>query len=175
MNIHAGHEGDGTLPPDGFVPNYLLYLLAAASAAVSAEFHEQVRARGLRVPEWRVLACLNDRDGQMVTQLAALALMEQSRLTRIIDQMAAKGLVRRRSDAADRRRVRVYLTPEGRQLAEELVVAAKTHEAGILDQLGADEARMLKDVLKRIHSLHRPGDEPAAAGTAQEPAGPPVG
>lgn len=162
MNIHAGHEEDRALPPDGFVPNYLLYLLAAASAAVSAEFHEQVRARGLRVPEWRVLACLKDSDGQMVTQLAALALMEQSRLTRIIDQMAARELVLRKSDAADRRRVRVYLTPQGERLATELVEAARSHEAGILVQLGADEARMLKDVLKRIHALHTPGSTAAA-------------
>lgn len=155
MNIHADHDADGTLPPDGFVPNYLLYLLAAASAALSGEFHEQVRARGLRVPEWRVLACLNDRDGQMVTQLAALALMEQSRLTRIIDQMALKGLVRRRSDAADRRRVRVSLTAEGRRIAVELVEAARAHEAGVLARLGEDQAHGLKDVLARI--LNAPG------------------
>ena len=43
-----------------FVPGYLLYLLAAASDAASAQFHAHVRTEGLRVPEWRVLACLND-------------------------------------------------------------------------------------------------------------------
>ena len=69
----------------GFVENYLLYLLAAASEKASADFHEEVRAAGVRVPEWRVLACLADEDGAMITHLAALALAEQSRLTRIID------------------------------------------------------------------------------------------
>ena len=37
---------DGPKAP--FVPNYLLYLLAAASEAASARFHSHVRTRGLR-------------------------------------------------------------------------------------------------------------------------------
>ena len=72
--------------PD-FVSDYLLYLLAAASDAASEQFHKTVRKAGLRVPEWRVLACLYDHDGAMITELARLALVEQSRLTRIVLQM----------------------------------------------------------------------------------------
>ena len=149
MNMRIDHPRQ-----PGFVADYLLYLMAAASAAVSGEFHEQVRARGIRVPEWRVLACLADRDGQMVTQVAAIALLEQSRLTKTIDQMAAKGLVRRRGDMKDRRRVRVFLTAAGRRIAGELVAAARAHEAGILAQLAPGEPEVLKAVLKRIHALH---------------------
>jgi hypothetical protein len=74
-------------PKAPFVPNYLLYLLAAASEAASARFHSHVRTRGLRVPEWRVMACLTDTDGSMVTELARYAMIEQSRLTKIIIQM----------------------------------------------------------------------------------------
>jgi DNA-binding MarR family transcriptional regulator len=104
-------------PKAPFVPNYLLYLLAAASEAASARFHSHVRTRGLRVPEWRVMACLTDTDGSMVTELARYAMIEQSRLTKIIIQMDARGLVTRRSDPTDGRRVRVFLTPQGRALA----------------------------------------------------------
>jgi DNA-binding MarR family transcriptional regulator len=150
----------------GFVRNYLLYLLAAASDGVSTEFHALIRARGVRVPEWRVLACLADEEGQMVTQLAALALMEQSRLTKIIDQMAEKDLVSRRSDQRDRRRVRVYLTKKGRKLAAELIKEARAHEAGIIEQISPDQAEILKGVLARIIDLHGPearaGDRPSA-------------
>ncbi|MCY0154110.1 MarR family winged helix-turn-helix transcriptional regulator [Hoeflea alexandrii] len=99
-------------PKAPFVPNYLLYLLAAASEAASARFHSHVRTRGLRVPEWRVMACLTDTDGSMVTELARYAMIEQSRLTKIIIQMDARGLVTRRSDPTDGRRVRVFLTPK---------------------------------------------------------------
>lgn len=136
----------------GFVENYLLYLLAAASEKASVEFHAQVRGRGVRVPEWRVLACLRDDDGAMITRLARFSLIEQSRLTRIVDGMADKGWVTRRADAGDGRRVRVWLTDAGRGLAEELVEAARTHEAALLGALEGSDAGRLKGALRVLLS-----------------------
>lgn len=141
----------------GFVHDYLLYLLAAASEAASAQFHAHVRREGLRVPEWRVLACLHDQDGEMVTRLAGYALIEQSRLTKIIAQMDARGLVTRRGDAEDRRRVRVYLTEDGRALATRLVADARHHEAEVLRRLeGSDGARIKHALSAIIDSLAEP-------------------
>lgn len=134
----------------GFVGDYLLYLLAAASEGASAQFHAQVRARGLRVPEWRVLACLNDRDGAMITHLAKVSFFEQSRLTRIIVQMEVRGLVTRQSDPRDGRRVRVSLTDAGRVLAHELVPLAKQHEAALLALIPRNQGENLKPALHAL-------------------------
>ena len=136
--------------PTGFVDNYLLYLLAAASDAASAQFHAHVRQAGLRVPEWRVLACLHDRDGAMITQLASIALVEQSRLTHIIAQMERRGLVTRKGDPSDGRRVRVYLSEEGRALVGRLVPDARQHESELLARLNRSEGQHLK---RALHSL----------------------
>ena len=144
---------------DEFVPGYLLYLLAHASDAASAQFHAHVRAAGLRVPEWRVLACLADRDGAMITRLARFALIEQSRLTKIIIQMGERGLIRRQGDPEDRRRVRVYLTDEGRALAQRLVADARTHEQKLLQMLeGGDGARIKLALSSLIERLAPPGE-----------------
>ena len=134
----------------GFVADYLLYLLAAASDGASAQFHAEVRRRGLRVPEWRVLACLHDQDGAMITHLARIALVEQSRLTRIIVQMESRGLLTRQSDPRDGRRVRVYLTPQGRALISQLVPLAQAHEQSLLSQLSTQDAARLKPMLRTL-------------------------
>jgi len=136
-----------------FVADYLLYLLAAASEGASAQFHAEVRKQGLRVPEWRVLACLHDYDGAMITQLARIALVEQSRLTRIIAGMQDRGLLRRQSDPKDGRRVRVYLTAEGRTLTQSLVPQAQAHEAQLLDQLSQHGTTDLKPMLRALLSI----------------------
>ena len=130
-----------------FVDGYLLYLLAAVSHAASGQFHARVRAAGLRVPEWRVLATLVDCDGAMVTRLAETALIEQSHLTKIVAQMEDKGLVQRDPDPEDRRRVRVRLTAAGRSLALRLVAEARSHEAGLLDRFPQAEGERLKSAL----------------------------
>lgn len=149
-----GHTGrmieNSETPQDGFVPNYLLYLLAAASEAASARFHAHVRSRGLRVPEWRVLACLTDWDGSMVTELARYAMIEQSRLTRIIIQMDKRGLVRRGNDPKDGRRVRIYLTDAGREIARELVADAKTNEGQLLATLQGSAGEEIKHSLRAL-------------------------
>lgn len=135
---------------NAFVDSYLLYLLAASSEAASAEFHAQVRTTGIRVPEWRVLACLHDADGQMITRLAEIALVEQSRLTRIIDSMVKRGLLERRDDATDRRRVRIYLTTAGATLAADLVSLARVHEERLLEKLPVDQMDALKPALSTL-------------------------
>ena len=143
----------------GFVSDYLLYLLAAASEAASAQFHAHVRDNGLRVPEWRVLAWLHDRDGEMITRLARISLIEQSRLTKIIIQMEERGLVRRQGDKQDRRRVRVWLTEHGRPLAARLVADARTHETGLLSKLeGGDAARLKQALTTLLDVLERESD-----------------
>jgi len=136
----------------GFVTDYTLFLLASVSALASEEFHAQVRAEGLRVPEWRVLACLHDRDGQMVTHLAALSLIEQSRLTRIIAQMETRGLVARRADPEDGRRVRVFLTDGGRNLAGRLITQARSHEAAFLARVPGGRGPLLKETLSALYA-----------------------
>jgi DNA-binding MarR family transcriptional regulator len=141
----AGSQAEGT-----FVPNYLLYLLAAASEAASARFHAHVRTFGLRVPEWRVLACLTDWDGSMVTQLARYAMIEQSRLTKIIIQMDKRGLIKRGSDPSDGRRVRIFLTDKGRKIAQDLVTDAKANEQELLASLQGSAGEQIKHTLRAL-------------------------
>jgi DNA-binding MarR family transcriptional regulator len=82
--------------------------------------------------------------------LAKLSLMEQSRMTRIVDQMDARGLVRRAPDEKDKRKVRVFLTAEGRGVAEQLVADARQHESRLLSVLADTDAARVKVVLQSL-------------------------
>jgi DNA-binding MarR family transcriptional regulator len=149
MHETGNHDAD-TAPNAPFVDSYLLYLLAASSEKASAQVHAHVRKQGLRVPEWRVLACLVDHPSMMVTRLAELSLMEQSRMTRIVEKMAERGLVQRQSDTEDRRRVHVSLTETGRDLAERLVCDARAHEKQMLADLEDTDAALIKPMLTAL-------------------------
>ncbi|WP_282605157.1 MarR family winged helix-turn-helix transcriptional regulator [Pelagibius sp. Alg239-R121] len=153
-----------------FVDGYLLYLLAATSHALSSKFHLQVKAQGVKVQNWRVLACLIDRPGLMLTELAQFVLLEQSHLTKIIDQLQADGLVEKHLDTADRRKIQIYITDRGRELVEPLIAAAKTHEQQATAILSRDEEKSLKTILHKLireqretgnHSLEEEATRPA--------------
>lgn len=133
-----------------FVDDYLLYLLARASSEISAQFHTDLKKHGLLVPEWRVLATLSDGDGMTLGELAARALSHQPTMTKTIDRMERTGLVTRRKSDPDRRQVRIYITADGRKRVKDALVAAKQHEAEVLSDYGADEARRLKAMLQTL-------------------------
>lgn len=136
--------------PVRFVDGYLLYLLARASGIASAEFHDRLKARGVPVPVWRILAVLKDTAGVTVGELAARCLANQPTITKTVDRMQAQGLVVRITDTGDRRRVFVRLTPAGEMLVDELIDDAKAHQDRLVRAMGLGESRILVDALQRL-------------------------
>lgn len=130
-----------------FAESYLSYLLTRAGHIVASGFHKKLKTWKLTIPEYRVLACLTGAEGLGVGDLAAMAIMEQSRMTKILDRMQKQGLVERRSDARDKRRVLIHLTDQGRKRAEPVLRAAKQHEADMLAPLTAEERGMILHAL----------------------------
>ncbi|MBP0462675.1 MarR family transcriptional regulator [Roseomonas sp. PWR1] len=130
-----------------FVDDYLLSLLARASFVVSSEFHDRLRARGVSVPVWRVLATLSGGP-ETVTALAEACLLQQPTMTKVLDRMERDGVVKRQQDARDRRLVRVHLAPKGESMLGDLLVAARAHEAEVLSR--HPDAAAIKDLLRAL-------------------------
>lgn len=133
-----------------FVDDYLLYLMARASHAISAEFHGTLRRAGIQVPVWRVLASLAGSSGETVTGLAEACLLQQPTMTKLLDRMVRDGLVKRMPDARDRRVVRIVMTPRGEAMVRDLLVTAKTHEAELLSRFPDINAQRLKELLRSM-------------------------
>jgi 3-hydroxy-9,10-secoandrosta-1,3,5(10)-triene-9,17-dione monooxygenase reductase component len=154
----ATNSGKAATPAsEGFARNYLAYLLARASFIVSNEFHTALKTWDMSVPEWRVLACLTDVEGLSVGELAAMALMKQPRLTKVLDRMERDGLLRRRSATNDRRRVTLHLSAKGRARVKPVQRAASRHEAELLSQFTEEEKLTIKSALDLLIGRARTG------------------
>jgi DNA-binding MarR family transcriptional regulator len=111
------------------------------------------RERRLPLTWYEVLLKLSagDGGGLRMHELARAVLLSRSGLTRLIDRMAAAGLVARCPAAQDRRGMLVRLTPVG---ATAFRRAAPAHLRGIerhfAAYMTADEARMITDVFARV-------------------------
>lgn len=133
-----------------FTETYLPYLLARASHSVSSSFHASLKTWDLSVPEWRVLACLAEADGLAVGQLAAMVLMKQPSMTKVLDRMEADGLVRRRGAREDRRRVLIHLTPKGRARVKPVLAAARAHQRERLAPFDEAERALILRALRLL-------------------------
>jgi DNA-binding MarR family transcriptional regulator len=71
---------------------------------------------GLTYPQYLVMLVLWESDGLTVSDLGGRLTLDSGTLTPLLKRLEAGGLVQRRRDAADERRVIVSLTPAGRAL-----------------------------------------------------------
>lgn len=130
------------------------HALISTQARLLARLDEELAdAHGLSLADYEVLVQLADAPGgaRRMADLAELALVSPSGLTRRVDGLAAKGLVCRRTCPSDRRGSLASLTEDGRRRLEE---AAPTHVAGVcrhlIDRLSRDELTILAEALGRV-------------------------
>jgi len=113
----------------------------------------QERAAVDVTPEmWTVLSRLVARDGQYQSELAAATYRDRPNMSRILAGMESRGLVFRRPDRDDRRRTRVYLTPDARELVAVIAPIAIQARDRLYDGLKKKELKALRRALRTIES-----------------------
>ena len=133
-----------------FVDGYLGYLLGQANHALYKDFDSHVRAAGLSMIEWRVLATLHDSPPLTVSQLAQEVLCKQPTVTKLVQRMADQDWLELLADAMDQRRTLVTVSPAGRKLVRPLLEKARVQESQLLRNLAAPEQAALKKLLAKL-------------------------
>ena len=101
--------------------------------------------------EWAILANLSMLcDGQFQQQLADRTFKDKAAVTRLIDGLEKKWLVKRVPDVTDRRQKKIFLTKKSSELVMNLLPVAK--QAQLKGQRGIDPEHLeiFKSVLKQI-------------------------
>jgi DNA-binding MarR family transcriptional regulator len=104
----------------------------------------------LSASEARALIELVAARGIAQGQLGTLLGLEKSTVSRLAAGLERKGWVRRGRDEANQRYVRLYLTPEGSQVAARVWSAWQTRQARILAELTAEERAGLASGLRGL-------------------------
>ena len=131
-----------------FPHDYLPYLVARASFVILHQFHALLKPRRMRVPEWRVLATLSAGGGYTVGALARATLFKQPTLSKLLDRLERRGLVRRVAGGMDLRHSLVELTPRGRKRIGPVVAQARRREKAVLRNYRARDVKAFKGLLK---------------------------
>ena len=132
--------------------NALPFVLHRAASRMAGDFAARELARsGATLPMYNVLATLVRHDDQRLGDLAVLADMEISTLSRLIGAMQARRLVSRRRSGKDARAVRIRITDHGRSLSQKLIAAATSYEAAMTRSLVPRQVQELKRALVQIH------------------------
>jgi DNA-binding MarR family transcriptional regulator len=144
----------GSADPQGEFPfavtDYVPHLIAAINQFRDSTLDAALRKVGLNVGRYRVLGVLSRFGLCSMTELAHFTAIDRTTLTRIADHLVAGRLVERRSDAKDRRQVRLELTAEGVQLHRKGLHLVFDLNSRLLDSVPDEAARSAARVLQEI-------------------------
>jgi DNA-binding MarR family transcriptional regulator len=120
--------------------------------ARDSELAQGLRPFGLRVPEWRALAALYSRHKCTTSELADLATIDRTTLTRTVDRMEEAGWLARLADSQDMRVTRLARTAAGRRLFDRIWPAVAELNALALDGLSKAEIEALRRTLEKMRA-----------------------
>jgi len=123
--------------------------LCKAMEAIRQHELEQV---GLYRGQAAILWQLRQRDGITQTNLAGRLDLTRASITSSLVRMEDTGWIRRDKDPADRRVLRVFLTPDGKRLARKLDKVLENIEAALTNGLEAESIACLIDTLRETHT-----------------------
>ena len=139
-----------TAAPDFQLEGHVFYLFTQIIGRRNRQLQERLAPCGISVPQWRILAVLHERAGCTMNELADVTTVDRTTLTRALDRMADDGLVTRKSDARDRRTVRLGLTPAGNDAFRRVLPRIVEQNERAIAGFTAAEAASIRALLQRM-------------------------
>ncbi len=126
------------------------YLMRRIITLLASEVDRELEPQGLTHAQWVPLYKLHLGEAATAAELAAVCQMDAGAMTRTLDRLEAKGLVRRVRSEQDRRVVNLEMTAEGRTSAGNIPVALCNVLNAHLKGFTLEEWRTLKSLLHRM-------------------------
>jgi DNA-binding MarR family transcriptional regulator len=134
--------------------DFLPYLLNMAAEEASLGFGRVYKERyGMLRTEWRVLFHLGRYGDMTAREISDRARIHKTKISRAVAALEQRRFLSREEVESDRRHERLTLTAQGRVAFLDLCRVAQAYDRRLTDGLGADEARILRDGLRRIARL----------------------
>ena len=140
--IFRGANEVSTPPP-------LACLFGMAKAGAESLYRRRLREHGLTPTQWMILTSLWRSEGLSVGELVRCHGTKAPALSRALSRMERIGLVERQRELADRRVVRIYLTPKARDLSYLQLLRAEVNEQ-LLAGLNTEERETFVQLLHRV-------------------------
>jgi DNA-binding MarR family transcriptional regulator len=128
----------------------VVYLLAKAYQRAHALLKRRLGVYGLTPIQQLVLGALWHEEGISAGDLGKKLVLDPATLSGILDRMAERGWLVKRTDLEDKRVTRIYLTDEARDLEPVLTAERDSANEEILRNLSLEEKVLLKRLLKDI-------------------------
>jgi MarR family transcriptional regulator, transcriptional regulator for hemolysin len=130
----------------------LFYSLESAIKAYRRFAQARLSAAGIdiTIDQWLVLKTIHESADVTLQQVGTAVFKDFASVTRIVQLLERKGLLRRKPHPNDRRRSELALTSAGESVIRTVEPIAQAYRRQALDGVDAEEVARLRVVLRRI-------------------------
>ncbi len=142
---------------------HLCFQLLSLSSTIDRDCAARLAPHGLSEGRFIVLFLLHGAGGTLPPHvLAERAGVTRATISGLLDGLQREGLLQRRSDAEDGRRLQIVLTAQGTRLAGTLFEQHTRWIGGLFNGLDTDEQQQLSQLLHKVWQHTDAGRERAA-------------
>ena len=134
------------------------HLIRRAQQIAVAEFAREAVAHDVTPVQFAFMNAMMDTPGVDQITLANRVAFDAATSGSVIGRLEAKGWVRREADAQDRRRKRLFVTPEGASALRRMNAAVERAQQKILAPLAAKDQEMFMRLLAQLVAGHEAGN-----------------
>ncbi|GGZ02524.1 MarR family winged helix-turn-helix transcriptional regulator [Pseudoduganella plicata] len=126
------------------------YLISQARNALFAALDQEMAPLDLTASQFVVVIGAMRQRARTVTEFGRLAGIEPGPMSRLLDRMEAKGIIRKVRDQADGRQVNVELTEKGIALYPQINAGLRKVYGQLMHGFSEQEAEAFKHTLEKI-------------------------
>ncbi len=160
MSTHATSHAKAARPPaaapafyrpEDYKPQESVgFLMRRIVDTLSSQIEHEFEPSGLTSAQWLPLLKLSMGATSTVAELARECHLDAGGMTRLLDRLETKGLVRRVRSCEDRRVVNLELTDEGRAAAKKIPAVLCGVQNAAMRGFSKEEWQLLRQLLGRI-------------------------
>lgn len=129
---------------------HLGYLVGALGSAMRKGLEDELAPMGVTPAQWVILEAAFDGSADTLTALARIIPVDAAAISRQLDKLQQRGLVRRRRLRSDRRTVRIELTDAGRELVPKLAPMVQANNSRFLSGITTEEQAVFTQVIQKM-------------------------
>ena len=126
----------------------IIFLLAKAYQKAHGNFKKRLNFYGLTPIQHLILEALWREDGISASDIGKKLVLDGATLSGVLDRLASGGWILKESDRADKRVLRIFLSPKSKSLQPKLSEARDRTNEELLKPFSLEEKVLLKRFLR---------------------------
>ncbi|SEO47392.1 DNA-binding transcriptional regulator, MarR family [Mucilaginibacter gossypiicola] len=129
------------------------YFIKIVWQTMANRYNQLVTEFGFTQSIGYLLINIDEKEGTTVSQAAALLGLKSTSLSRMLSQLETTGLIYRESNEGDKRSVKIYLTPLGKEKRHQARVIVRQFNNYLDANISEADKQHLIETLKKLNKL----------------------